>query len=167
LLNSYSSHVPNYSTYSFGEAKPNEVLNYSVLIAPVGIGNLTIGYNEEPGSSVPLAPGVNESVTSTIHLLVKNPANQTLIEQDIVTPSSFQINFNQRGEYTVYITNKGIETTSIPMGLIFSQTNGNANRETDKFTLSIVFTVFGLVLVCVSLIMTLISKRHTELLKKR
>jgi hypothetical protein len=152
LLNSWSSHVPNYASLSPGQVKANETLSYSVLIAPVGIGNITIGYHRQPGSSVPSTPGMNDSVVLPVHLVVKNPANQTLIEKDIITPYSFQTNFKERGEYAISVTNKGAEASSIPMGLIFLETNGNSNRESDKFSLSILFVICGLALFSINLI---------------
>lgn len=159
LLNSWSSHVPNYASLSSGEVEANETLSYSVLIAPVGIGNITVGYRRQPGSSVPSTPGMNDSVVLPVHLVVKNPANQTLIEKDIITPYSFQINFNERGEYAVSVTNKGAGTSSIPMGLIFLETNGNSNREADKFILSIILLICGLALFSINLITKVIKNK--------
>ena len=153
LLNSWSSHVPNYANYSFGEAKTNETLSYSILVAPVGIGNITIGYHQQPGSGVPLPPGMNESVVLPVNVVVKSPANRTLIEEDTVTPCSFQINFNQRGEYTVYLTSKGANESSIPMGLTFSETGGNANREADKYILALTLTTIGIALIIIGLVL--------------
>jgi hypothetical protein len=158
LLNSWSSHVPNYASLSSGEVKANETLSYSVFIAPVGIGNITIGYHRQPGSSLPSTPGMNDSVVLPVHLSVKTPVNQTLIEKDIITPYSFQTNFNERGEYTVHVTNKGAEASSIPIGLIFLETNGNSNRETDKFSLSVILMICGLALFSINLITKVMKK---------
>ncbi|MEM2081121.1 MAG: hypothetical protein QW744_02485 [Candidatus Bathyarchaeia archaeon] len=159
LLNSWSSHVPNYASYSSGDVEANGTLSYSILIAPVGVGNITVGYHQQPGSGIPLPPGMNESVVLPVHIVIKNPANQTLIKEDVVTPCSFQIDFNERGEYTVHITNKGVGASPIPIGLIFLETSGNSNREADKFNLSIILLIFGLALVCIGLIAKVIRKQ--------
>lgn len=157
LLNSWSSHVPRYAINSSGEAKANETLSYSIFIAPVGSGNLTIGSRPQTGSSMPPELGMDEPIVLPVHLVVQDPANQTLIEKDVVTPYSTQIDFTERGEYTVHITNEGIEESPIPTGITFSETNDNANREADKFNLSIILLISGLALVCI--------KRVTKIIK--
>jgi len=159
LLNSWSSHVPRYVSSSFGKAEANETLSYSILIAPVGIGNVTIGSRQITGSSMPPELGMNKPIVLPVHLVVKSPANQRLIEKDVVTPYSNQIYFTERGEYTVHITNKGTEASPIPTGLIFLETNDNSNRETDKFNLSIILLISGLTLVCISLVTKAIKNK--------
>jgi hypothetical protein len=162
LLNSWSSHVPRYANYSVGEAKANETLSYSILIAPVGIGNLTIGSRLQTGSSMPPELGMNKPIVLPVHLVVQGPANQKLIEKDVITPYSNQINFNERGEYTVQITNKGTEASPIPIGVIFLETDSNSNREADKFNLSIILLISGLSLICISLIIKVIKHKFEK-----
>lgn len=160
LLNSWSSHVPNYATYGHGEAQVNKTLTYNVFIAPVGIGNITVGYNKDPTYSFILPPGMNETVVLPIHLLVQSPTNETLLEMDTTTPCSHQIDFNLRGEYTVYLTNKGTKPMSIPIGLVFLETKGNSNRESDKYSISIILAIFGVTLVCIDLLTNFLKKGY-------
>lgn len=152
LLNSWSSHVPSYAITSLGDIEPNETQNVSIHIAPVGTGNLIIGSTSQTGSSMPPELSMDDPIVLPVHLVVQDPKNQTLIEKDVVTLYSNQINFTERGEFTVYITNKGTEPSRIPTGVIFPETDDTSNRETDKFTVSIILIICGLVLICIKLI---------------
>ncbi|WNZ29195.1 MAG: hypothetical protein IAX21_11295 [Candidatus Bathyarchaeota archaeon] len=151
LLNSWSSHVPRYSITSLGDVEPSETLNLSIHIAPVGTGNLTIGSTLQTGSSMPPELGMDDSIVLHVHLVVQGPRNQTLLEKDVVTPYSNRINFTERGEFTVHITNMGTESSRIPTGVIFPETDDASNRETDKFTISIILIICGLALICIKL----------------
>ena len=157
-MNAASSHVIGSSIYASGEVSPGETSCNVLLMAPVGQGNLTIGYNKSPGSRQQLPSWMNESVTAPIHLKVTDPANQTLLEQDIVTPGTFPIEFKTRGQYNVYITNNGKMAITIPIGTTFEMGNPQ-NREADKYLLSLLLIAAGAVCTVVGLTVNLVSKR--------
>ena len=95
-----------------------------------------------------------------IHLVVTSPSNVTLVDVEVVTPHSVQINFDERGEYVVHATNIGDEESNIPIGINFPRDNNVVNRENDKFLISIILTVSGLVLFCLGLITFFIFKKQ-------
>ena len=158
MMNAASSHVTGIIIYNSGEVNPGETFCNVILIGPVGSGNLTIGYNKLPGGSHQLPPGVNDSVTVPIHLKVTNPANQTVLEKDIVTPGTFQMEFSTRGEYKVYLTNNGNQRTPIPVGTTFEMGNPQ-NREADKYTLAVLLTITGVICISAAMVISLLSKR--------
>lgn len=96
-------------------------------------------------------------VVLPVHLKVVDPAGQTLLEQDIVTPAIFPINFDTRGEYKIYLTNNGSERSGIGIGLMF-QSNNPQNREADKYLLSCTLIAVGAVVVAVGLTLNLVIK---------
>jgi hypothetical protein len=166
MMNAASSHVTGSTIYNLGEVSPGETFCNVILIAPVGSGNLTIGYNKIPGDNHQLPPGMNDSVTVPVHLKVTNPANKTVLEEDIVTPGTFQMEFSARGEYKVYLTNNGNQRTSIPIGTTFEMGNPQ-NREADKYLLALFLTVTGVVCISAGVIIGLISKRFTKKTKPK
>jgi hypothetical protein len=101
---------------------------------------------------------MNDSVTVPVHLKVTDPANRTLLEQDMVTPGTFPIEFKTRGEYRVYLTNNGNEKSPIPIGTTFELGNPQ-NREADKYLLAIVLTMSGAVFIAAGLTMKFASKK--------
>ena len=62
------------------------------MIAPVGVGNITLGFFRSPDS---LSPPGFENVVLPVHMKVEDPTNQTIIEQDIITPYSLKIDFKK------------------------------------------------------------------------
>lgn len=142
LVNAWTEHLPTEKIYTRGGIAVNETGGYVILIAPVGVGNLTVGFFRSPGSPGP--PGFDDVIVLPIHIKIENPDNQTLIEQDIITPHSFEMDFNRRGHYKVHITNNGTEDSSIPIGLRFEDGNPQ-NREADKFLLGIILMVLGVI----------------------
>ncbi len=164
LMNTATEHVPGDFIYSYGEVEVNETYCYVVSIAPVGIGNITIGFFSPPESDIKIGntpPGFLEPVTLPIHVKVEDPANQTLFEEDIISPYSFEVEFNLRGQYSVYLTNNGDEKSPIPMGVRFPYGEGNPiNREADKFLLGIILSTLGMSFVALGLIIKLFLKRH-------
>ena len=158
LMNASSSHVPREKIHCYGSVGVNETQCYIILAAPVGVGNITIGFYRSRGSVAP--PGFDDVVILPVHMKVDDPANQTLAEQDIVTPYSFEVVFKTRGSYKVYVTNKGTEESSIPVGVRFE--GGPQNREKDKLLVSIALTALGAVLISTDMIMRLFSRRSQQ-----
>jgi hypothetical protein len=156
LVNFWTAPLPEYGIISIGEVKPGETVSYSLFMAPVGSGNLIIGYATLPGrsSSAPIPT----EVVLPIHLVVTSPSNVTLVDVEVVTPYTTQLSFNERGEYIVHATNMGNEQSAIPVGLNFPREGNVVNREADKFLVSLLLTVSGLVLFCLGLGMSLFSK---------
>ncbi len=129
-----------------------------MFMAPVGHGNFTVGYNKYPDRNwTQLPPGMNATVVLPVHLKITDPTGQTLLEQGIVTPASFPLNFDTRGEYLVYLTNNGNESSSIPIGTKF-EPNNPQNREADKYFLSCSLIAVGAVVVAVGLTMNIANK---------
>lgn len=162
-MNASSEHVPQVAIWSYGEVNVNETHCYILLTAPVGVGNLTVGVartssNAPSGTDSPPAGLFPDFYVLPIHLEVKDPANQTLVEQDLVTPGFFEVDFKTRGQYSVYITNQGNETSPMPIGVRFEEGNPE-NREADKYLLSIILTASGATLIVIGLVMRVISNR--------
>ncbi len=157
MLNAASSHVILAHNSVNGEVDPGETSCKVLFMAPVSQGNLTIGYNIPPGRSSTLSEFLPDYVVLPVHLKVVDPAGQTLLEQDIVTPAIFPINFDTRGEYKIYLTNNGSERSGIGIGLMF-QSNNPQNREADKYLLSCTLIAVGAVVVAVGLTLNLVIK---------
>ena len=158
MLNAASSHVTGSATVSQITLNPEETSGYVLFMAPVGRGNFTVGYNKDPDwTRQNLPPGIPETVVLHVHLKVTDPAGQTLLEQDIVTPAIFPVNFDTRGEYKVYLTNNGNESSSMPIGIKFEMNNPQ-NREADKYLLSWMLIAVGAVCIAVGLTLNLVSK---------
>ncbi len=158
MLNAASSHVSGSAIASTITLKPEETSGYVLFMAPVGHGNFTVGYNKDPNRNwTQLPPGIPETVVLPVHLKITDPTGQTLLEQDIVTPAIFPLNFDARGEYRVYITNNGNESSSMPIGTQFEMNNPQ-NREADKYLLSCTLIAIGGVCIAVGLTLNLVTK---------
>ncbi|MCW4005962.1 MAG: hypothetical protein NWF04_05120 [Candidatus Bathyarchaeota archaeon] len=155
---SSSPHVPQNTISSFGEFAPNQTSCTTILVGPVGVGKIAVGYFTLPGSTAPSVPGF-ENVTLPIHLEITAPNNQTLIETCTTTPDIFPINFDSRGQYCIYVTNCGNQTSSLPIGVAFEAGNPQ-NIEADKYALAVFLTASGAVLTAINLVRTFIFKRR-------
>jgi len=76
--------------------------------------------------------------------------NNTVVEQDAITPIPIDFEFKERGSYTVSITNKDPEETSMPITVIFEFLDPQ-NKETDKFQVSLILIALGAVVFLVGL----------------
>ncbi|MDR2204151.1 MAG: hypothetical protein LBE76_07675 [Nitrososphaerota archaeon] len=164
LSNSWTAFLPTYGIVGSGEVESGETLGYSVFMSPVGLGNFIVGYNKAPDgrpSTIPIEP----VVVVPVHLVIVSPSNVTLVDVEVVTPYSVQIDFDERGKYTVYATNMGDERSGIPIGLSFPQDDGVTHREADKFLVSIILTASGAVFFCLGLSISVILKHKKELQK--
>lgn len=160
LMNAWSEHVAGNIIYGAVQVNVTETDGYVMFMSPVGVGNLTVGFNRYPDSSAPSPPRFVASVVVPVRMKVDDPANQTIFEQDIVTPYSFEVDFKARGLYKVYITNNGNETAHIPIGLRFKPGNPE-NREADKYMLSIILTALGAVIIVVGFVMNFFKTQKT------
>ncbi|MCW4004284.1 MAG: hypothetical protein NWE95_10280 [Candidatus Bathyarchaeota archaeon] len=159
MMNSSSEHVTASSIYGSGEVDVNATTCTIILIGPVGPGNLTVGLAraENSRSSAPEGLFPNAYVVPA-HVQVVDTTNQTIVEKDVITPHYFPVNFTTRGQYKVYLTNTGNESSPIPVGLQFEEGNPQ-NIEKDKHQLSIVLIGAGIALMCIGLIVKLLPKK--------
>ncbi|MFA5572944.1 MAG: hypothetical protein WDA42_07530 [Candidatus Bathyarchaeia archaeon] len=146
-----------YNIYNSGEVDVSETFCNVILIAPVGSGNITLGIFRAPDTEAP--PGFTDTVTLPVHVKVLDPANQTILEQDTITPSYLPIDFRLRGEYKVYLTNNGEERSAIPIGLQFEE-GSRQNIEADKHLLAITLTLLGITLLVIGLLIKSPLKRQ-------
>lgn len=160
LMNASSSHVSGHLSSSYGLLDEGETQSYVILTAPVGPANMCIGLHPNRLPGMPPGFGQYDLTDVPVHLKVTDPNNQTVAEQDIITPYCFDVNFDTRGAYTVHVTNKGTNTTSMPLGIIFDFHNP-ANKEADKYLLSIVLTALGAVAVVVGFFVNFFKKQKT------
>ena len=145
-----------------------ETLSYSEFMGPVGLGNVIVGYNVLPGgnshrgftSDLPIQ--IPDEVVLPIRLVIVNPLNVTLVDMELVTPCSIPVDFDKRGEYVIYVTNLADDEQSIfPVGLNFPGA-GNydvaKSKEVDKFFVSMVLMVSGVIVFCLGLLVSLVLK---------
>ncbi len=163
LLNASSSHVSGYGGVSYGEFKQNETQTYVILIAPVGPATIVIGGADYRPSSMPAAVGGGQFAVYnvSVHMKITDPQNNTLTEQDVITPYELDFEFKSRGAYTVYITNTGVEESKLPLTVIFDIGNPE-NREADKFQLSLILTAAGVVIVFAGLVINFPKQRKQQ-----
>lgn len=159
LLNASSSHMAGRHTVSYDIMDENETQYYAILTAPVGVANLTIGLQQTFDESLPEGFGSYNLVGIPVHMQVYDPNNQTLADQDIITPYTLEIVFKTRGSYKVYVTNKGTEKSTIPVTVEFEPRNPQ-NIEADKFLFSIVLTALGAVIVSVAIVIKFVSNHR-------
>ncbi|XHH08134.1 MAG: hypothetical protein ACFCUE_11240 [Candidatus Bathyarchaeia archaeon] len=174
LFNFWTASLPWSSKMGSGYVDPDETLSYGLFMAPVGLGNLVI----ESDTLVPPTPPPNANASggpirvdgsptrvefeAPFHLVVVSPSNVTLVDKEIVTPHTVQIDFEERGEYIVHGTNRGNESYPLSVSIKFPQDSDVENRESDKFLVSLVLTVSGFVLFCLGLSTSLFLKLKTS-----
>jgi hypothetical protein len=177
LFNFWTAPLPLSTKMGTANVDPGETLSYGLFMAPVGLGNLVVeGDTLVPPEAPPNATGggpirIDEPPTRVVfevpvHLVVVSPSNVTLVDVEFVTPHTVQLNFDERGEYIVHATNTGNESYPIPVSLKFPRDSAVENRETDKFIVSLILTVSGLVLFCLGLSTSLFLKHKRNSAKK-
>jgi len=156
LMNASSSHVSGHLSVNYGELDEGKSQSYTILTAPVGPANMCIGLHPKRFSDMP--PGFNKyDLTDVpVHLKFTDANNNTVAEQDVITPYCF----DARGAYNVYITNNGNATTTMPLAVIFDFHNPD-NKEADKYLLSIVLTALGAATIVVGFVMNFFKTRKT------
>ncbi|MFA5571792.1 MAG: hypothetical protein GX799_07060 [Crenarchaeota archaeon] len=163
LFNFWTAPLPQSSKRDLGYVKPGESLDYGLFMAPVGLGNLVV-----EGDTLEYKPDIDDitrlKYEVPVHLVVVSPSNLTLVDVEFVTPHTVQLNFDERGEYIVHVTNIGNESYPIPVSLKFPSGEDVVNREADKFFVSVILTVSGVVLFCLGLGISLFLK-HKKILK--
>ncbi|MDR2699377.1 MAG: hypothetical protein LBC12_00910 [Nitrososphaerota archaeon] len=157
MFNFWTAALPRSSIAAFGLINSSETYGYSIFMAPVGLGNLLVGYMRAPSGSISMAP-LPDDVVLPVHLVIVDPSNVTLVNADVITPYSVQIDFDKRGEYVVYVTNQDDKSSAIPIGVEFIEEDGVTHREADKFLVGTILTVSGVVLSFLGLGISLIAK---------
>jgi hypothetical protein len=169
LANSWSHGLVHYAICSTS-VDVGETLDYALFMSPVGLGNIMLGYSRGPGmgsfsSDLPIQ--IPDEVVLPVHLMVVSPSNVTLVDVAVVTPCFVPVDFAERGEYLIYVTNMGDDECRLfPVGLNFPYEGGVTYREADKFFVSLILTVSGAVLFCVGFSVSLILK-YKKLMKKQ
>jgi hypothetical protein len=178
LLNFWTASLPWSSKMGTGFIEPGETRSYGLFMPPVGLGNLVVESDTlVPPTPPPNATAVNGAIhvdgspirvefDVPVHLVVVSPSNVTLVDVEVVTPHTVQLNFEERGEYIVHGTNLGNESYPISVALKFSRDGDVVNREADKFLVSLVLTVSGFVLFCLGLSTSLLLKHKRNNAKK-
>jgi len=163
LMNASSSHVSGHLTNSVGHLAEGESQHYVILTAPVGPANMCIGLHPKNPFASDLPPGFNQyDLTDVpVHMKFTDPNNNTIAEKDVITPYCFDVTFNERGAYNVYVTNNGNATTSMPLGIIFDFHNPD-NKEADKYLLSIILTALGALVVTVGIVINFIRNKNLD-----
>jgi hypothetical protein len=163
-----SSHISGYNTYSYPVNK-NETLSYVILVAPVGPAQIVIGGADyRPIIGLPAGVGGSSVVANvSVNVKITDPQNNTVVEQDGITPIPIDFEFKERGSYTVSITNKVPEETSMSITVIFEFLDPQ-NKETDKFQLSLILTALGAIVFVAGLVInfTLKHKQKQKLLSE-
>jgi len=161
LMNASSSHVSGHLSVNYGELDEGKSQSYTILTAPVGPANMCIGLH--PTRSTGLPPGFSKyDLTDVpVHMKLVDPNNKTVAEQDIITPYCFDVDFNARGIYNVYVTNNGNATTTMPLAVIFDFHNPD-NKEADKYLLSIALTALGAAIIGAGFVINFVSKHRKE-----
>ncbi|XHH07601.1 MAG: hypothetical protein ACFCUE_08425 [Candidatus Bathyarchaeia archaeon] len=138
-----------------------ETFAYGLFIAPVGLGNIT--FDGEVLKVIPGSPApITVNVAVPIHVAVVSPSGVVLVDEEAVTPCSFKVNFVERGEYVVNVTNMSDEDNPIPVAVEYPKDTGVVYREADKFLVSVILTVSGVALFCLGLSTTLIAKQKNK-----
>ena len=165
LFNFWTAPLPQSSKMDLGYVKTGESLDYGLFMAPVGLGNLVV-----EGDTLEYKPDIDDitrlKYEVPVHLVVVSPSNLTLVDVEFVTPHTVQLNFDERGEYIVHVTNIGNESYPIPVSLKFPSGEDVVNREADKFFVSVILTVSGVVLFCLGLGISLFLKHKKKILEK-
>jgi hypothetical protein len=167
LFNCWTAQPPFSSKAGYGYIEPGETLRVSLFVAPWGLGNLVVeGDTLTRGPSIETDGPTRVEFIVPVHLVVASPSNVTLVDVETVTPHTIQLNFDERGEYTVHATILGNESYPISVSLKFPQDGDVVNREADKFLVSLILTVSGLVLFCLGLSASLFLKHKRDSTKK-
>ncbi|MCL2173290.1 MAG: hypothetical protein FWB84_06615 [Candidatus Bathyarchaeota archaeon] len=160
---------------------PGVTFAYGLFVAPVGLGNVVVESDtmvpgvptaEElanpnaDGSISVAAPATPEEYEAYVRLVVVSPSNVTLVDKQEATPFSVPIDFTERGEYVLYVTNLGNATVPIPVSVKFPPNAGVVYREADKFLVSILLTTSGVAFLCIGLVTTLITKHKNTVSSK-
>lgn len=165
LFNVWTAPVIHMYKTQLDPVESGETFAYGLFMAPVGLGNITFDgevLKVIPGSSGPMFV----DVVVPMHVVVVSPSGVVLVDTEAVTPCSFKVNFVERGEYVVYVTNMSEEEYSIPVAVEFPQDTGVVYREADKFLVSLILTVSGVVLFCLGLITSLFLHKRKSIAKQ-
>ncbi|MGD6810474.1 MAG: hypothetical protein ACQCN3_12315 [Candidatus Bathyarchaeia archaeon] len=170
LFNFWTAPLPMLAKMGTGSIEPGETRSFGLFMSPVGLGNIVVESDTlvaptPPPDAVAVDGAIRVDGSPTrvefvapVHLVVVSPSNVTLVDEEVVTPHTVQLNFDERGEYIVHATNMGNESYPISASLKFSRDGNVVNREADKFLVSLILTVSGVVLFCLGLSTSLFLK---------
>jgi hypothetical protein len=161
LLNASSSHMSGHLSVSYDILDEGETQTYVILTAPVGPANMCIGLHPSKPPSMPQGLNQYDLTEVPVHVKFVDANNKTVVEKDVITPDCFDVNFEARGTYTVYVTNNGNASTTMPLGVIFDFQNP-ANREADKYLLSVALTALGAAISGAGFAINFASKRRNQ-----
>ncbi len=165
LFNVWTAPVIQFSKTQLNPVKSGETFAYGLFMAPVGLGNIT--FDGEVMKVIPGSTGpVFVDVAVPMHVVVVSPSGVVLVDTETVTPCSFKVDFAERGEYVVNVTNMSDEDNSIPVAVEFPKDTGVVYREADKFLVSVILTISGGVLFCLGLSTSLFFKLKRDNTKK-
>jgi len=159
LMNASSSYVSGYTTHIYGTLEQNETLPYVILIGSVGPTTLAIGGADHPLRGSP--GGSNVVANVSVHMIVTDPQNNTLAEQDVITPYLLDVDLKSRGAYTISVTNKDAKESAIPLTVIF-ETNNPENKEADKYLFSLILTGIGLTILVIGFVINLHGSKKQQ-----
>ena len=165
LFTVWSAPVIQFSKSQLDSVESGGTFAYGLFMAPVGLGNIVFDgevLKVIPGSSGPMFV----DVAVPMHVVVVSPSGVVLVDTEAVTPCSFEVDFAERGEYVVYVTNMSDEEYSIPVAVEFPKDASIVYREADKFLVSLILTVSGVVLLCLELITSLFLRKRKKLAKQ-
>jgi len=164
MFNFWTAIVVQSFTVRIGDVEPNETFVYGLFMAPIGLGNLVV-----EGTALEFDPEVGDvfsEFATPVHLVVVSPSDVVLVDAEVITPYTVQVDFNERGEYIVYVTNMGDERSPIPISIKFPLGRDVVNIEADKFLVSIILTASGSVLFCFGLGVSLVLKHKKSSFSK-
>ncbi|MDR2203642.1 MAG: hypothetical protein LBE76_05025 [Nitrososphaerota archaeon] len=167
--------VPVIQSYKaqFEPVDLGETFAYGLFLAPLGLGNIGVESDtvvapkpsqddidnwSGEGSMYVSGDVIRVEYEAFVRLVVVSPSGVTLVDTEGATPYSVPVDFTERGEYVLYVTNLGNETVPIPVSIKFPPETGVVYREADKFFVSIILTASGTVLLCIGLATTLLTK---------
>jgi uncharacterized membrane protein len=165
LFTVWTAPVIQFSKTQLAPVESGGTFAYGLFMAPVGLGNIVFDgevLKVIPGSSGPMFV----DVAVPMHVVVVSPSGVVLVDTEAVTPCSFKVDFTERGEYVVSVTNMGDEEYSIPVAVEFPKDASIVYREADKFLVSLILTVSGVVLLCLGLITSLFLRKRKKLAKQ-
>lgn len=157
LFNVWTARVIQTKT-QLDSVEAGETFAYGLFMAPVGLGNIV--FDGEAITMTPESSGpMFVDVVVPMHVVVVSPSDVVLVDVEAVTPCSFEVDFAERGEYVVYVTNLSDEDYPIPVAVEFPQDTGVVYREADKFLVSVILTISGVGLFCLGLITSLFTQK--------
>ncbi|NLE06138.1 MAG: hypothetical protein GX638_15230 [Crenarchaeota archaeon] len=167
-----STHAPQMNKLGGAYVEPGDTFSYGLFLSPFGLGNLVVesdmlfaptpepnATRDADGGTFVDKPVIRQEYVVPVHLVVINPSNLTIVDTDLITPHTVQIDFNQRGKYIVHLTNLDNQSYPMSISLKFPKDSGIENIPADRVLFSSILTTCGVIVFCIGLSSTLIMKR--------